>query len=107
MYYNLKVNALRFEWDAAKNLSNQLKHGVSFEDAALVFNPLHLSWKERVQDGEERWQTYGRVERLVLLVVVHTFREKLEDGKEIELVRVISARKAEPKERRRYEKENG
>jgi uncharacterized DUF497 family protein len=70
-------------------------------------NPLYLAWKERVQDGEERWQACGEVEGLSLLIVAHTIREELEDGNEIEVVRIISARRAEPKERRRYEKENG
>lgn len=102
------MSNLQFEWDLAKNLSNQRKHGVSFEEAAQVFkDPLYLSWKERVQDGEERWQAIGEVEGLSLLIVAHTIREELEDGREIELVRIISARQAEPKERRRYEKENG
>lgn len=102
------MSDVQFEWDLAKNLSNRRKHGVSFEEAAQVFkDPLYLSWKERVQDGEERWQAIGEVEGLSLLIVAHTIREELEDGKEIELVRIISARRAEPKERRRYEKENG
>ena len=102
------MSNLQFEWDLAKNLSNQRKHGVSFEEAAQVFkDPLYLSWKERVQDGEERWQAIGEVEGLSLLIVAHTIREELEVGREIELVRIISARQAEPKERRRYEKENG
>jgi uncharacterized DUF497 family protein len=108
MYYNWNVSSIQFEWDPAKNLSNQRKHGVSFEEAAQVFrDPLYLSWKERVQDGEERWQAFGKVEGLPLLVVAHTIREELEDGSEIAVVRIISARRAEPKERRRYEKENG
>ncbi len=97
-----------FEWDEAKNLSNRRKHSVSFEEAAQVFrNPLYLSWKERVQDGEERWQACGEVEGLSLLIVAHTIREEIKDGNEIEVVRIISARRAEPRERRRYEKENG
>jgi hypothetical protein len=101
------VSDLQFEWDQAKNLSNQRKHGVSFEQAAQVFrDPLYLSWKERVQDGEERWQAIGKVEGLTLLIVAHTMREELEDRSEIEVVRIISARRADPKERRRYEKEN-
>jgi len=108
MYYNLTVSDFQFEWDQAKNLSNRRKHGVSFEEAAQVFrDPLYLSWKERVQDGEERWQAFGRVEGLSLLIVAHTIREELEDGSEIEVVRILSARRAEPRERRRYEKENG
>jgi len=40
-------------------------------------------------------------------MVAHTIREELESGDEIEVVRIISARRAEPKERRRYENENG
>jgi uncharacterized protein len=102
------VSDFQFEWDPAKNLSNQRKHGVSFEEAAQVFrDPLYLSWKERVQDGEERWQAFGKVEGLSLLIVAHTIREEFEDGSEIEVVRILSARRAEPRERRRYEKENG
>ena len=96
-----------FEWDAAKNIANQRKHGVIFEEAAQVFrDPLYLSWSDRVQDGGERWQACGRVGGLVLLLVAHTIREELDDGAEINVVRIISARRAEPKERRRYEKEN-
>jgi uncharacterized DUF497 family protein len=87
------VSDFQFEWDPAKNLSNQRKHGVSFEEAAQVFrDPLYVSWKERVQDGEERWQAYGKVGGLVLLMVAHTIREELEDGTVIEVIRIISTR---------------
>ncbi|MFZ1086751.1 MAG: BrnT family toxin [Terracidiphilus sp.] len=98
----------QFEWDPAKNLSNQRKHGIGFEEAAQLFrDPLFISWKDRVQDGEERWQACGKVEGLSLLLVAHTVCEELEDGSEIEVIRIISARQAKPKERRRYENENG
>jgi uncharacterized DUF497 family protein len=54
---------IRFEWDEAKNVSNQRKHGTSFEDACEVFrDPLYVSVKERIQDGEQRWQTFGEVD---------------------------------------------
>jgi uncharacterized DUF497 family protein len=102
------VGNFHFEWDPAKNVSNLRKHGVSFEEAAQVFrNPLYVSWKDRVQDGEQRWQACGEVEGLSMLIVAHTINEEFQDGIEIEVVRVISARRAQPKERRRYEKENG
>lgn len=102
------MSSIQFEWDPVKNLSNQRKHGMSFEEAAQVFrDPLYLSWKDRVQNGEERWLACGEVEGMSLLIVAHTIREELEDGSEIEVVRIISARKAEPRERLRYEKENG
>jgi len=55
------VTNMRFEWDEAKNLSNQRKHdGVSFEEALWVFqDPLHVSAADRVEGGEQRWQTVG------------------------------------------------
>ena len=96
---------LRFEWDEAKNLSNQRKHGLSFEEAAAVFrDPLQVSIQDRIENGEERWQTFGLVDALLLVMVAHTIRE--EDQAET-VVRIISARRADRKERRFYEDENG
>jgi uncharacterized protein len=49
------VDKIRFEWDEAKNLSNRRKHGVSFEEAGLVFHdPLYVSVQDRVEGGELR-----------------------------------------------------
>jgi hypothetical protein len=101
-----------FEWDEAKNLSNQRKHGVSFEEASQVFrDPLHVTVDDRVVDGEQRWQTVGMARRragnLLLLLVAHTVREDLEPDTFIDVVRIISARKATPEERESYEDENG
>src|SRR5208283_898103 len=99
---------MRFEWDEAKNLSNQRKHGVSFEEASQVFlDPLFVSVKDRIQDGEQRWRTLGEVENSMLLIVAHTVREMDEHGMMIEVMRIISARHASRKERQRYENENG
>jgi uncharacterized protein len=94
---------LRFEWDQAKNISNARKHGVGFELAARVFaDPLALSVQDRTEHGEQRWRTIGRVEGFLILIVAHTIRD-VDD--EIEIIRIISARKAERRERRRYEEE--
>ena len=102
------MDSIRFEWDESKNLSNRRKHGVSFEEACLVFrDPLFVSVQERVEGGEQRWQTLGMVEGFLLLTVAHTVREELEGGTLVEVVRIISARRATRKERRRYEDENG
>jgi uncharacterized DUF497 family protein len=106
------VESIRFEWDEAKNLSNRRKHGVSFEEASQVFrDPLYVSVQDRVEGGELRWQTLGLVEDLLLLTVAHTVREEggegTEDGKSVDVIRIISARPATRKERRRYEDENG
>ena len=101
------MSGIRFEWDEAKNLANQRKHGVSFEDASEVFrDPLFVSVKDRIQDGEQRWRTYGEVEGSLLMMVAHTAQEEDAHGTTIELIRIITARYATRKERQRYEHEN-
>jgi hypothetical protein len=91
---------MRFAWDEAKNRRNQLKHKVSFETATLVFDdPKAMSLVDRVIEGEERWQTLGLIRGAVVLLVAHAVSE--ERGEET--VRIISARKATPRERRTYE----
>ena len=98
----------RVEWDEAKNRSNLRKHGVSFEQASQVFrDPLHVSVQDRTEGGEQRWQTFGLVGEFMILVVAHTWTEETTDGGLIEVVRIISARRAMPRERRRYEEEKG
>lgn len=73
---------------------------MSFELACLVFeDPWHLSIQDRHEDGEERWQTLGLVNSLVVLLVAHTYHN--DNGEEV--IRIISARKATPHERRSYE----
>lgn len=92
---------MRLEWDPAKAAANLAKHGVAFEDAALVFDdPLHRSRQDRHENGEERWQTLGLVAGVLLLLVAHTAGED-EDGGDV--IRIISARKATRRERREYE----
>ena len=94
---------IRIEWDAAKAKINLRKHRVSFETAARVFaDPFALMEQDRIENGERRWQTLGRVEGHLLLLVAHTVRDD-EDG--TETIRLISARRADPKERKRYEQE--
>lgn len=90
---------MRFEWDQVKNRRNLVKHKISFETAKLVFDdPLQRTIRDRVVHGEERWQTVGMVGG-VTVVVAHTYHE--EDGEEV--IRIISARKTAPGERRAYE----
>jgi hypothetical protein len=103
----MAVTGLRFEWDEAKNLANQRKHGVSFEVASQVFlDPLCVSVKDRIESGEQRWRTYGEVDGWLLMMVAHTVKEEDEAGKPREVIRIISARYATRKERQRYEDEN-
>jgi hypothetical protein len=58
---------------------------------------------DRIESGEERWQTIGVVEGVLMLMVANTVREQ----DDIEVIRIISARRANRRERRRYEEENG
>jgi uncharacterized protein len=98
---------IRFEWDPEKAESNRRKHGVSFEIAARAFvDPFALTDQDRIEGGEYRWQTLGMVEGRLLLLIAHTIRDEDEDGKTVEIIRIISARKADSRERRRYERES-
>ena len=82
------------------------KHGIGFEEAVRVFDdPLHLSRQDRIEDGEVRWQTIGLVGGTALVLVAHTLRETDENGRTVEIVRIISARAATKRERHRYEDE--
>ena len=89
-----------FAWDENKNRINRRKHGVSFELAALVFeDPGAVSHVDRVVvDDEERWHTIGWAAGIAILLVVHTVEEEHGD----ETIRIISARKAHPRERAFY-----
>lgn len=93
---------MKFEWDAKKNEINKAKHGICFEKAKEIFNdPLTLSFlDERFHYLEERWISMGRCTDEVLIVVAHLYYNA--NGKEV--IRIISARKASPKERNFYEK---
>ena len=92
---------IRTEWDEQKAASNLVKHGVSFEVAALAFaDPLALSVQDRLENGERRWQTLGMAGEHMLLLVAHSVDED-EDGEE--RIGIISARKADKKDRKRHE----
>jgi len=76
--------------------------------ASQVFlDLLFVSVKDRIQDGEQRWRTYGEIEGMQLMIVAHTVREEDLHGKTREVIRIISARYAIRKGRQRYEHENG
>lgn len=96
---------MRFEWDQAKNLANKLKHGISFEAAATVFDdPGEVTEEDLDSHGEQRWRTIGRSHAGTHLLVIHAERGIIEGEL---LVRIISARLATGTERKRYEREVG
>ena len=92
---------MKFEWDQEKEKRNIQKHGVSFEQASYIFaDPYALNkYDDEHSQEEDRWLMLGKSLNEVILVVVHTFQN--EDG--VELVRIISARKATVKEQKAYE----
>lgn len=92
---------IKFEWDLAKAKINLAKHRVSFETAARGFaDPFAVVEQDRIESGEQRWQTLGVVDGHLLLLVAHAVQGE-DEG--VEVIRIISARRADPKERNRYE----
>jgi len=90
---------VRFEWDEAKAESNLRKHGIDFDDAIEVFyDPHAVCEQDRVVDGEVRWQTIGMAGD----VLSCKWRTRLRSRTSTKLIRIISARRATRKERRRY-----
>jgi uncharacterized DUF497 family protein len=89
---------MRVDWDPDKAAANLRNHGVSFEEASSVFyDPFELSKPDDAHSADEqRWNTIGVSNRLRMVVVVSTERDE-------ELVRIISARKANRAEVQRYE----
>lgn len=86
---------MRFEWDENKSVLNLAKHGISFDEAKLIFDgPVLTRPDKRVDYGEVREISIGSVLGTVVVVVVHTRRGLA--------TRLISARLASRSERRRY-----
>lgn len=85
------------EFDPRKDAANVRKHGVSLSEGDGVLNdPLALTVEDEAAEGEQRFVTMGMNAFGSLMVVVHTPRD---NGS-----RIISVRRADPKERRDYEK---
>ena len=90
---------MKFEWDPKKAAANAKNHGVTFEEASTAF----ADWDSiTVPDpdhsiGEQRWYLLGMSERNNLLVVSHTERK--------EIFRIISAWKANRRQRKQYEEQ--
>ncbi len=85
------------DFDPKKDAVNLKRHGVSLSEGDGVLNdPLALTVEDDSAEGEHRFVTIGMNLLGSLMVVIHTPRQ---DG-----ARIISVRKADPKERRNYEK---
>jgi uncharacterized protein len=85
---------MEFEWDASKEQANRKKHGIDFQTAAKVFlDPCLIEFDDRDATGELRFNAIGLVDGRILFVT-YAIRG--------DVIRIISARGAEPHERRKY-----
>ena len=85
----------KFEWDPQKAQANRVKHGVAFSDAVTVFEDEQALTIEDDYPDEQRFITIGLDAFGRTVVVVYTYRAGA--------IRIISARKATPAERRYYQ----
>jgi uncharacterized protein len=92
------MNSPKFEWDARKNATNRRKHGISFEEARTAFlddNARVIPDPEHSED-EERFVLLGLSTSVRVLIVCHCYRQRGD------VVRIISARKADQDEINQY-----
>lgn len=93
--YKSTIKYTQFEWDPNKAAINRKKHGIDFADAVSVFNDLDVITIDDPDFDEKRFVTIGMDAYARLLVVVYTYRGNV--------IRLISARKANKHERKQYE----
>ena len=89
------LSSVDYEWDERKAASNLRKHGIDFAEAVLVLeDDRAITLPDLASVHEERFVTLGCDPHGQVLVLAFTYRE--------DRVRVISARRAEPREQRQY-----
>ena len=91
-------------WDEAKNRENIRKHRISFETAMLALQDELAVTEDDPYPSERRYQTTGMV-GMATLIIIHTLPE-YDPRFDMEVVRIISARRATSGERRKYESES-
>jgi uncharacterized DUF497 family protein len=93
---------MRFDWDPLKATENLRKHRVSFEEACTVFADASILTvhDDEHSDRQDRWASIGTSVVGRILVVIHTWPEPDEAGEE--LVRIISVRRSNSRERKVY-----
>jgi uncharacterized DUF497 family protein len=90
---------MQFVWDTVKAESNFTEHGIYFSEAITIFEDDFALTREDSDSGEEqRFVCLGLSSFANLLVVVYTYREP-------DIIRIISAWKANRPQRLRYEKD--
>ena len=85
---------MEFDWDNAKEERNRKKHRIDFRTATKVFaDPFVVDFESRDPSGETRFNAIGLVDGR-MLVVTYAIRD--------DVIRIISARGADPHEKRKY-----
>ena len=88
---------MEIKWDPQKAEANFRKHKIRFSDAeSVLFDPMTLTIEDQIIDQEQRYLSVGPDAFSRILVIVYAYHG--------ETIRLISARKATPKERKYYEK---
>jgi len=88
---------MEIRWDPEKAEANFQKHKIRFSDAEFVlFDPMTLTIEDQIINQEQRFLSVGSDALGRILVIVYTY--------DANAIRLISARKATPKERKYYEK---
>ena len=97
----LELNGYTFDWDEEKNIDNQIKHGISFELAATIWEIpeliIDIADKRKIYK-EDRWISFGQLPHDRRLVALVAYTDVDED------IRIISARYAEGDEEPNYRK---
>lgn len=92
---------MKITWDPAKARANEVTHGIRFSEAATVFGDSRALTREDPDAiGEQRFATLGRSGDGKILVVIYTYRET-------DIIRIISAWKANRRQRTQYEAGRG
>ncbi len=91
----IKRKSMQFEWNEIKNATNIKKHKIDFADVPIVFKGATLiDYDDRYDHGEDRWTGIGLLHNLVVVVVFTEPRKNI--------IRIISARKANRNEQEKY-----
>jgi uncharacterized protein len=97
------MDIIKFEWDPEKNKSNRREHGLDFSEAETVFldEYARLIPDPKHSDEEDRFIMLGFSSKARLLTVCHCYRQN------DEIIRIISARKADRTESQQYNRFKG
>ena len=101
----MKYDINDITWDPQKNIENTKKHKISFYEAQQIFNDVDCITDDDDLNSiyEDRFKTIGKINQGTIIMVAYTIVQNTGFSNHSEIIRIISARKATPSERKRYE----